>query len=101
MSFHFLSSCASLLQCQQICVLIPAPGQDRRVGSGSASFVTGLHLSLVILTVIMVDLPKYLRSKSQKLLGAIETVLNLPVALDRQLNVALVGFLVPSITIPY
>ena len=34
----------------------------------------------------MVDLPKYLRSKSQKLLGAIETVLNLPVTLERQLN---------------
>ena len=55
--------------------------------SGSASFRTGLHHSLVIGTVTMVDLPKYLRSKSQKLLGAIETVLNLPVALERQLNV--------------
>jgi len=30
----------------------------------------------------MVDIPKFVRSKSQKLLGAIETVLNLPVHLD-------------------
>ena len=34
----------------------------------------------------MVDIPRMVRSKSQKLLGAIEAVLNLPVTLDRQLS---------------
>ena len=87
-SFHFLSSCVSILQCQQMCPDTWSGSRQQRVVSGSASFIPGLHLSLVIRTVIiMVDLPKYLRSKSQKLLGAIETVLNLPVALERQLNV--------------
>ena len=34
----------------------------------------------------MGDIQKLVRSKSQKLLGALETVLNLPVTLDKQLE---------------